>query len=91
MTTLTKKAFVAWLQAKTPEEIVGMARTGNACPIAMFLGEWHEYRFVFEDAYRAGAQLVELPGWARNFVKAIDDTGDAVTAAQALEALGVKP
>jgi hypothetical protein len=91
---LDKRKFVAWLEAKPPDEIVGDNRDCHACPIAKFYCETsggcevvisqssNGYVIDRGDGDRA------LPQWAVDFVFEVDGDNDGhISAGRALEIL----
>ncbi len=74
--------FRAWLEAKRPRQIVGRAWSGDACPIATYLGEtWPgliviAMGAVLPHSYADGVipdAIAELPGPLVDFTLLVDD------------------
>jgi hypothetical protein len=76
---LDRNKFLAWLKAKAPNEIVGVARDGCGCPLARFYEETSggSEIAIFDsgDGHFAdrGYSRLRLPVWAGRFVRNIDD------------------
>lgn len=76
---LDRKKFTAWLKAKAPNEIVGVARDSCGCPLARFYEEASggSEIAIFDrgDGHFAdrGYSRLPLPGWAQGFVSNVDD------------------
>lgn len=91
---LQKSKFQRWLRAKRPDEIVGHNRDCHSCPIALFYQEasrgcevvifeqWGEY--IIDRGYLKS----RAPGWAENFIFAVDGNSEGkISASCALEIL----
>lgn len=85
---LSRKTFIAWLQAKHPRTRIGRP---HICPIKFFTG----YKAVGTRGYvTADHRPGILPDWACIFIARVDVTTNygwaKITAGQALKLLGVK-
>lgn len=90
---IDRNRFIAWLQAKQPDEIVGENRDCHSCPIAKFYWDatgGHEI-VIFQDAWGGytvdrGYSKRPLPPWAASFVFQVDGDSDGkISARRALE------
>ena len=89
---LSRKGFVAWLQAKHPRTLVGRRATLKdkaLCPIDLFTGGMTSSQGC---SYPNG-QYISLPVWARAFIRNVDSLPGSwgnITAGKALKLLGGK-
>lgn len=93
---LNKPKFLAWLQAKRPEEVVGQNKDCHTCPVAKYYRDvtggaeivvfsdpnWGDYKVD------RGGGARRAPAWAENFFRAVDGRPSAnITAADAIAIL----
>ena len=76
---LTKKGFKAWLEEFGDRKIVGVAREWDSCPIQRYLSlELGDNKIVVVNDHfwtdeNYSKTTVDLPAWARCFIKEIDE------------------
>lgn len=95
---LTRKAFRAWLKAKPADEIVGVAKSPGACPLACYLSDsptdpwvavWPS-TFPGDGYVERDSGTSKLPPWANEFAIAVDRyDGSHLYRMSASEALGL--
>ena len=96
---LTKPKFRAWLEAKKPRTVVGVAGSITACPFARHLsGHLGEREFVeitestidVSDVDSALVSRITTPEWCKAVIEIVDHCGvSRITASRALRILDV--
>lgn len=94
---MTKEQFRAWLERQGPDDVVGVPRVGESCPLAeacslgkpfaqrIYVGKW-------QWGFTKGGGDFALPEWAQEFVDAIDGMEtEGITAQACLDLLGEEP
>jgi hypothetical protein len=89
---LKRSKFKAWLQSKTPEQVVGRPGSLCQCPIANFHTEVGGCEVVITDSSQGfrvdrGDGRRVAPEWAQQFILGVDEEKNPVTAGCALEIL----
>ena len=84
---LDREDFRLWLAEQEPDAIVGRARESSHCPIARYLmdrygGWWSIGMGDFESAIGLGGG--PTPKWAEDFIWAVDNMKNEITAKAAL-------
>ena len=71
---LSREGFAAWLALWDPEDVVGYARTGRACPVASYLLAQDPDLSVLVGLYRvvAGLYGFKIPAWASSLAYRVD-------------------
>ncbi|HEV8421201.1 MAG TPA: hypothetical protein VGR13_07595, partial [Actinomycetota bacterium] len=79
---LVKKHVRSWLSRFEPDDTVGIAREEDACPLTLYLRKQLGYSTarVYRECWTVesvwdGDIEYELPGWAQDFIDAIDVRG----------------
>ena len=90
---LDRRNFIAWLETKKPDEVVGRKRDCILCPLGQFFREVAGHDVVISENGNGwkidrGNGDRSLPWWAGNFAFRIDgEITDKITARQALHHL----
>jgi len=88
---LTSIEFKLWLESKDKDEIVGLIKNGDYCPVATVLKQTQKQVYVNDTYTEINFKKILNPGWVTEFTRAIDRNWSKVendiTAEKALEVL----
>jgi hypothetical protein len=85
---LTIEDFTSWLQSRQPDELVGVPRDCNRCPLATFLHETTGKEGVYVslvEVYAWDTASIPTPEWAQALIHTVDTTDESVNAQYILD------
>ena len=73
---ISREGFAAWLALWEPEDVVGYARTGRACPVASYILAQDPGLTVLVGLYNVVAEphSYRTPDWASSLAYRVDQT-----------------